>query len=61
MESAGDAVNAVSAIVTAVAEGELTPSEAGELARVVDAYTKTLEMADFEARLRRLEGGNNSR
>jgi hypothetical protein len=41
---AGDAVKAVSAIVSAVANGELTPGEAGELAKVVDAYSRTLEM-----------------
>ena len=45
--------------VSAVANGEITPGEAGELAKVVDAYTRTLEMVDFEARLRGLEGGNN--
>jgi Family of unknown function (DUF5681) len=58
MKSAGDAVAATSAIVTAVANGELTPSEAGELARVVDAYTRTLETVELDARLKRLEGTN---
>jgi hypothetical protein len=55
LERASDAVNASAAIVEAVATGELTPSEAGDLARVVDAYARTLEAADFEARLARLE------
>jgi hypothetical protein len=55
--SAGDAVRASGAIVAGVASGELTPSEAAELARVVDAYTRILVAVEFEARLSRLESG----
>jgi len=33
----------------------LTPSEAGELSGVVSTYASTLEAADFDARLRKLE------
>jgi hypothetical protein len=55
LERAADAVSAAAAIVDAVAAGELTPSEAGELSRVVSAYAATLEAADFEVRLRKLE------
>ena len=55
LEQASDAVAAASAIVDAVASGDLTPSEAAELSRVVGAYATTLEVADFDARLRRLE------
>jgi hypothetical protein len=44
-----------SAIVGAVASGDLTPAEAGELSRVVAAYANTLEAADFDARLKKLE------
>jgi hypothetical protein len=47
METAADAVKATAAIVTAVAEGELTPSDAGELSRLVDAYTRMLERQHF--------------
>ena len=50
-----DAVNASAAIAAAVAAGELTPSEAGDLMRVVDGYARALEAADFEARLAKLE------
>jgi hypothetical protein len=55
LERAADAVTAAAAIVEGVAEGSLTPSEAGELSRVVSAYATTLEAADFDARLRKLE------
>jgi hypothetical protein len=55
MQKPADAVAATAAIVDAVARGDLTPSEAGELSRVVAAYATTLEAADFDARLRKLE------
>jgi hypothetical protein len=55
LEQAADAVAAAAAIVEAVAAGDLTPSEAAELSRVVSAYATTLEAADFDARLRKLE------
>jgi Family of unknown function (DUF5681) len=55
LEAASDAVAAASAIVEAVATGALTPSEAAELSRVVSVYATTLEAADFDARLRKLE------
>jgi hypothetical protein len=55
LESAGDAVKAAAAIVEAVACGDLTPSDASELSRVVEGFTRTLEAVDFEARLTRLE------
>ena len=55
LEKAADAVMAAAAIVDAVAAGDLTPSEAAELSRVVNAYATTLEAADFDARLRKLE------
>jgi Family of unknown function (DUF5681) len=55
LNRAADAVQASAAIVEAVACGDLTPSEAGELAKMVDAYTRALQAADFEERLEKLE------
>ena len=55
MAEAKDAVTASAAIVTAVAAGELTPTEAGELAKVVDGYARTLQAVEFEERLLKLE------
>jgi hypothetical protein len=55
MSSADDASKALAAIMAAVASGDLTPTEAAELARVIDGYTKTLETADFERRIQVLE------
>jgi hypothetical protein len=55
LHTAADAVQAMAALTAAVASGALTPSEATELARLVEAFTKALEAADFETRLAALE------
>ena len=55
MEKAGDAATASAAIVEAASAGELTPSEASELMKIVESYARTLQVSDFEARLERLE------
>jgi Family of unknown function (DUF5681) len=55
MTEAKDAVSASAAIVAAVAGGELTPSEAAELSKVVDSYARTLQAVEFEERLTKLE------
>jgi len=55
MREAKDAVNASAAIVGAVAAGDLTPSEAAELSKVVDGYARTLQAAEFEERITKLE------
>ena len=52
---AKDAVAASAAIVAAVAMGELTPSEAAELSKIVESYTRVLQAADFEVRLAKVE------
>ena len=39
----------------AVAEGDLTPTEAAELTRMVQAFAKIIETAEFEKRIRKLE------
>lgn len=55
LNSADDASKVMSAVTTAVASGELTPTEAGELSRVVEAYVKALEVTEIERRLKALE------
>lgn len=59
ISTAGDAAQAVAAIVQAVAAGELTPAEAGDLTKVVESYARILEAADHEERLRKLEANLN--
>jgi Family of unknown function (DUF5681) len=55
LRTAADAPRAVAALVAAVAAGELTPGEAGELARVVETHLRAVECADLEVRIRALE------
>jgi Family of unknown function (DUF5681) len=52
-----DLVAAQAAILSAVADGSLTPSEVGEFGKLFENYAKTLEVADFEERLAKLENG----
>ena len=56
---AADAVKASAALVAAVADGDLTPAEAGELGKLIEAYVRALEATDFAARLENLERANN--
>ena len=55
MTTVSDAVLAMGALVKAVAEGDLTPTEAAELTRMVQAFGKIIETAEFEERIRKLE------
>ena len=55
MKTLNDAVPAMGAIVTAVGQGELTPTEAAELTKMVQAFAKIIETAELEERVRRLE------
>lgn len=57
--SATEASRAASAIVGAVASGELTPSEALDLSRILENFTRVLEASEFEERLRKLERVTN--
>ena len=55
IEKAADLTRAIGALLAAVAEGELTPSEAAELGKLVDAHVKAIEVTDIQDRLTRLE------
>jgi hypothetical protein len=55
LRSTSDAVLAMSAVTAGIAEGEITPSEAGELSKLVDVYTRTLLATELEARVANLE------
>lgn len=55
VQSAADVLAAVSAVVAAVAAGDLTPDEGQQLAAVLEASRKTIELADVERRLAALE------
>lgn len=56
IESAADAVAAQTAILSAVANGEITPSEAAEVSKLIDGFVRTVELTEIDERLKRLEG-----
>ena len=43
-------------MLTAVASGEITPSDAAEVSKLIDSYVKAYETAELAERLERLEG-----
>ena len=43
VETAADSVKAVGAIIEAVASGELTPGEGGDVVRIVEAFARSSE------------------
>jgi len=45
----------MAALTAAVAIGEVTPSEASELSKLVEAYIKALEAHEFNQRLQAVE------
>jgi hypothetical protein len=61
LHSAADAAAAMAGITVAVAGGEITPSEAAELSKLVEAYVKALEAGQFEQRLRALEARKDAK
>ena len=55
MRKPADLASSMEAIAAAVAQGVLAPAEAAELAKVVGTFANSIEMRDFDARLRELE------
>jgi hypothetical protein len=61
LHSAADAASAMARITVAVASGEITPSEAAELSKLVEAFVKALEASAFEQRLRAVEARKDAK
>jgi hypothetical protein len=55
INSAEDAKTASAALLAAVAAGSLTPSEAAEIGKLIDAYVRAVETTEVLARLEKLE------
>lgn len=53
--TAANLTKATRALLQGVADGEITPSEAAELSKLVDAHTKAIEAVDLATRLSALE------
>ena len=56
MTTAHDAAQAAGAVLEAVSEGDLTPTEGAQVMGLVDSYRRTLETSELEARVAALEG-----
>jgi hypothetical protein len=55
VRGAADLGKTMAAITSAATGGAITPSEAAELARVVEIFVRAVEASDFERRLQHLE------
>jgi hypothetical protein len=55
IQTAADAKMASAALLSAVAAGSLTPSEAAEVGKLVDAYLKAIEVTELLTRIEKLE------
>ena len=55
MTTAQDAAQAAGAVLAAVADGDLTPTEGAVIMGLVDAFRRTLEVTELEARVAALE------
>jgi len=59
LHAPGDAAEAMAALIGAVAAAEITPGEAAELAKLVEAFVRALEASEFDQRLRSIEEWKN--
>ena len=55
LETAANPVKATAALAEAVAAADLTPSEVGELSKLVDGFTRAVEQHDVQRRFNTLE------
>ncbi len=56
MSTVSDAAQAAGAVLGAVSEGDLTPSEGAQVMGLIDSFRRTLEVTELEARVAALEG-----
>ena len=61
LRSAADAASAMAALTAGVAAGDVTPGEAAELSKLVEAYIRALEASEFDQRLQVIEGRNGAK
>ncbi len=61
LEKPADCIPIMAAIMRGVAEGDLTPGEAAALSKILDSYTRAVELTDLAARIAKLEQQNGER
>lgn len=55
IEGPAEAATAMAAVLQAAAQGELTPMEAGEIAKLLDVYVRIVETNELAKRIEHLE------
>jgi hypothetical protein len=55
LETTGDIVKAASAVVAGVAAGDLTPSEAMDLGKLIDSFANAMKADDLHKRMEAIE------
>jgi hypothetical protein len=55
LDGSSDAVDALTVVIEAVGAGQIAPSEAAALASVIAAYARTIDHAEVEERLDKIE------
>jgi len=55
IKNAADAPQVMLALLRAIGNGDITPGEAGEVAKLVDIYINSLIVNEYETRLKTLE------
>jgi hypothetical protein len=55
IQAPADALKATAALIAAVGAGDITPSEAAELAKLIEGYVKSMEATDLAERIAKLE------
>ena len=55
LERPSDCIPIMAAIMRGVAAGDLTPGEAAALSKILDSYTRAVELADLAERVTKLE------
>jgi len=61
IESPADIAAAMKAVTSALADGVITPGEAGRIAAVVDTFVRAIETSDFDRRLQLVEDSFKAR
>ncbi len=55
LQSVADVATVAGGLLQSVSQGDITPAEAAEVGKLVDAYVRAVEASQFEERLARLE------
>ena len=61
LEKAADCIPVIASIMQGVAAGDLTPGEAAALSKILDSYTRAVELTDLAEKIAKLEQQSGER